>query len=444
VVRLETIIDSVAIGTTTPHSKFSLGTGLNAKKFALWDGVDDFYGLGIELGRITFYTNNTEKMTIYNNGRVGIGTTTPAAKLAIRDEGVADVNINSDTSYAVIRLRKNGIDKWAWAGEWLSGRTSIFSYDLGREVLVIENSGEVGIGTTTPSEELHVVGTIKAESSVGRAMDGLTTSSDQWVPAVYGRNEGAGDGVYGWSQSRHGTFGITYSSNTAHAGVFGQNSGGGIGVYGQTTTGEGIKGKATGNGFGGWFRADGNTGTGVHASCLGTSGIGIYAEGGTSGLAALFKGNVRIASKSTGDLIIELGEGLDYAEGFDVTDASQVTPGTVLVIDPQNPGLLRSCDRPYDNKVAGIVAGAGGQGSGVRLGPERFDHDVALAGRVYCNVDATYGEVHPGDLLTTSPTQGHAMVVRDHDRAPGAILGKAMEGLSDGQKGQILVLVTLQ
>lgn len=103
-----------------------------------------------------------------------------------------------------------------------------------------------------------------------------------------------------------------------------------------------------------------------------------------------------------------------------------------------------SCRSAYDHKVAGIVAGARGQGSGVRLGPEQFDHDVALAGRVYCNVDATYGEVHPGDLLTTSPTPGHAMAVKDTVRAQGAILGKAMEGLSEGQKGQILVLVTLQ
>jgi hypothetical protein len=59
-------------------------------------------------------------------------------------------------------------------------------------------------------------------------------------------------------------------------------------------------------------------------------------------------------------------------------------------------------------------------------------------------VDATYGEVSPGDLLTTSPTPGYAMVVKDHTKAQGAILGKAMEKLTDGEKRQILVLVTLQ
>ena len=80
----------------------------------------------------------------------------------------------------------------------------------------------------------------------------------------------------------------------------------------------------------------------------------------------------------------------------------------------------------------------------MRLGVGQFDYDVALAGRVYCNVDANYGEVNPGDLLTTSPTSGYAMVVKDRAKAQGAILGKAMEKLEQGKKGQILVLVTLQ
>jgi hypothetical protein len=98
----------------------------------------------------------------------------------------------------------------------------------------------------------------------------------------------------------------------------------------------------------------------------------------------------------------------------------------------------------YDTKVAGIVAGAKDLSSGVRLGAGQFDYDVALAGRVYCKVDATDEGVRPGDLLTTSATAGHAMKATDYTRAQGAILGKAMQDLEKGQKGQILVLVTLQ
>jgi len=155
------------------------------------------------------------------------------------------------------------------------------------------------------------------------------------------------------------------------------------------------------------------------------------------------RGNLLIES-SDGTDIVELGEGLDYAEGFDVSDKSKIASGSVLVIDSENPGKLAMSDKAYDNRVAGIVAGAKGMGSGVRLGSEQFDYDVALAGRVYCNVDATEAGVQPGDLLTTSATCGYAMKAADYTRAQGAILGKAMEKLAKGKKGQILVLVTLQ
>ena len=156
------------------------------------------------------------------------------------------------------------------------------------------------------------------------------------------------------------------------------------------------------------------------------------------------KGNILVKSKSTGINVLELGEGLDYAEGFDVTEENDIEAGMVLVIDSDNPGKLTVSRSAYDSKVAGIVAGANGMGSGVRLGVGQFDHDVALAGRVYCKVDATQTAVQAGDLLTTSGTAGYAMKATDYDRARGAILGKAMQRLELGQKAQILVIVNLQ
>lgn len=174
------------------------------------------------------------------------------------------------------------------------------------------------------------------------------------------------------------------------------------------------------------------------------NGVGIYAESGTEGWAADFKGNMRVRSAYTGYTVIELGEGLDYAEGFDVSSLDDVEPGCVMVIDDDNLGRLIISSHEYDSRVAGIVAGANGLGSGVRLGADGFDLDVALAGRVYCNVEAFENEVLPGDLLTTSDIPGYAKKSTDRERAQGAILGKAMEELARGTKGKILVLVTLQ
>jgi hypothetical protein len=233
-----------------------------------------------------------------------------------------------------------------------------------------------------------------------------------------------------------------------------------LGLYSDVNGGGGITIAETGDGYlqDKWsiYRTEGTLDTlkigyGTDANHNNNPTLMAITAGGNVGIGTIFPaakldvyGNVMIRSASSGALLIELGEGLDYAEGFDVSDTTTITPGMVLVIDPDNPGKLVTSDTPYDRKVAGIVAGANGMGSAVRLGAGQFDHDVALAGRVYCNVDTTYGAIQPGNLLTTSPTPGYAMKVTDYTKAQGAILGKAMEPLKQGDKGQILVLVTLQ
>ncbi len=144
---------------------------------------------------------------------------------------------------------------------------------------------------------------------------------------------------------------------------------------------------------------------------------------------------------------ITINGGADLAEPFQISCPDKVVePGTVVVIDEENPGHLKGSERPYDTRVAGVVSGANGVKPGIQLRQtELLDggQNVALTGRVYVRADATYGAIQPGDLLTTSATPGHAMKVADHSRAQGAILGKAMSGLSEG-RGLVLVLVTLQ
>jgi hypothetical protein len=143
--------------------------------------------------------------------------------------------------------------------------------------------------------------------------------------------------------------------------------------------------------------------------------------------------------------VLQITGGSDVAEPFAVAGA--VEPGMVLAIDRDHPGQLRIANRAYDRTVAGVVSGAGGINSGLILQQEGSiaagEHPVALTGRVYVWADATNGAIEPGDLLTTSNMPGHAMKVRNHTLAQGAILGKAMTGLAEGT-GLVLVLVSLQ
>lgn len=339
----------------------------------------------------------------------------------------------------------------------------------------VEGASELGKGVWGHStNDVGVFGQslnnsgVRGDSSAGDGVEGHASAANK--SGLYGiSTHAAGFGVTG----RGGQAGVQGSSGTGD-GVVGNSSAiGKSGVYGYTTSPGGYGVYARNNSGDTWVFLGGLT-NGVSAHCGGFfGGLADYGEGaavygvhdphgapttfraatGSLGLfaqcsqsyqkAALFVGNVEIQNLAY-DTVCELGEGLDYAEGFDVReDAQSIEPGCVLSIDEDQPGQLRLSREAYDVKVAGIVAGAKGLGSGVRLGGQRFDHPVALAGRVYCNVDAQYGAIQPGSLLTTSPTPGRAMVVKNSRRAQGAILGKAMEALPSGQ-GQILVLVTLQ
>jgi hypothetical protein len=146
--------------------------------------------------------------------------------------------------------------------------------------------------------------------------------------------------------------------------------------------------------------------------------------------------------------VVEITGGADLSEHFDVSaGVKAIEPGSVVSIDPASPGDLRMSTESYDRKVAGIISGADGVKPGLLMGQKGTaadgEYPVALTGRVYCKVDASFGAIVPGDLLTTSPTAGYAMKVTDHDQAQGAVLGKAMTSLDAGQ-GMVLVLVSLQ
>lgn len=61
----------------------------------------------------------------------------------------------------------------------------------------------------------------------------------------------------------------------------------------------------------------------------------------------------------------------------------------------------------------------------------------------HCKVDADIAPIKIGDLLTTSPTKGHAQKVLEPEKAIGAIIGKALGSLNKG-KGRIPVMVMMQ
>ena len=396
-----------------------------------------------------------------NTGYVGIGTSSPSSTLQVHDVGSGDPS--PPTRIGLRWFQPMDLNDWFSVEVGGLGEGTGSSPRLVRESgtalyfqteeqmnsvarttqMTLDADGKLGIGTTTPAALLEVVsdsgvhGIRSTTSAIPVAA--YRTSTSGTSPAVHAESASSGSDATGMRSYLTSTspgagsaaiYGHISGATMNGYGVHGNHAGMGTGVYGVSASGIGVYGEST-------------NGMGVYAKTT-NGNYALYAEAAGTGLAARFVGNVEIVSQSSGQILIEFGEGLDYAEGFDVSDESEIAPGTVLIIDAENAGQLAISNAPYDRKVAGIVAGANGLGSAVRLGAGQYDFDVALAGRVYCNVDASYGAIQPGDLLTTSPTPGHAMKVTDREQAQGAILGKAMQPLKQGEKGQILVLVTLQ
>ena len=74
--------------------------------------------------------------------------------------------------------------------------------------------------------------------------------------------------------------------------------------------------------------------------------------------------------------------------------------------------VLLPSQQAYDKRVAGVISGAGNYKPGIVLDKQETQQrrlPVALLGKVFCKVDAQFGAIAVGDLLTTSSTPGHAM-----------------------------------
>jgi hypothetical protein len=199
-------------------------------------------------------------------------------------------------------------------------------------------------------------------------------------------------------------------------------------VYGHSKTQAGVVGESD--------SFDGVYGITHNSAAAGVSGHN------PGGLAGYFDGNVTVTGNVSvaGDVLLT---GNDCAEQFEIADVA-TGPGTVMVFDDSE--CLLACSEAYDRRVAGVVSGAGGYRPGLVLrGPEAGANrrPIALIGRVFCKVDASFGAIEAGDLLTTSPNPGHAMKAGDSTRAFGTTVGKALRSQRLGQ-GLIPILVALQ
>jgi len=447
--------------------------------------------------------NGTERVRVDTTGNVGIGTSAPGVKLEVSGGIFAHDTITATTATAtnstpegghlrVLNSSKTGTTATDWSiynmtGGYGNGLAFWRYYADGTNAgpaLFLTDMGNVGIGTNAPSVKLEVSGGIFAHDTITASTITATNSTPEggrlrvlnssktgatandW--SIYNMTGGYGNGLAFWRYYADGT-------NPGSALFLADNGNVGVG-----TNVPGVKLEVSGGIFahdtitatnstpeGGHLRVLNSSKTGATANdwsiynMTGGYGNGLafwryYADGTNPGPALFLTdvGNVGIGTSSpatklhvngditvTGDVLLT---GADCAEHFDIIGTQIPEPGTVVVIDEA--GALRESLEPYDKKVAGVVSGAETYSPGLVLdnrpsGEPRVA--LALVGKVYCKVDAEYSPIEVGDLLTTSPTPGHAMKAMEPAKAFGSIIGKALRTLDNG-KGLIPILIALQ
>jgi hypothetical protein len=193
----------------------------------------------------------------------------------------------------------------------------------------------------------------------------------------------------------------------------------------------------------------GNVGIGTTSL---TAKVTIQATSGDL-IAAYNSSNRVFVVKSTGEV---RADGAVYAASFttgsaDVAErintSEWVEAGDVVEIDPDHPGFFRKSADPYSRRVAGIISTSPGVilGNSTDSKMDNWDDNrpvLAIAGRVPTSVTTENGPIAVGDLLVSSSTPGVAMR-GDPSISVGAVVGKAMEPLSEGV-GSIVVQVMLR
>jgi hypothetical protein len=153
--------------TIPPNSRYGFDeSGVNKAAIA-YNGTNMFIENDETNGAITIdgesfvsiNSNDIERMRVANNGNVGIGETSPAEKLHI----AGGIRIGASTGNGAGTIRYTGSDFEGRVGSsWVSmtaggGNGSLWTPSGGNAYF---NSGNVGIGTTSPAHTLQVNGDI--------------------------------------------------------------------------------------------------------------------------------------------------------------------------------------------------------------------------------------------------------------------------------------------
>ncbi len=185
---------NVGIGTTTPNYLLHINGSATDARLQLTNsstGINytdgshiaangfDFVLTNREAGNLIFETSDIERIRILSNGNVGIGTTNPESRLEVKGGGSGSlmfdpdrVNIHSNNNDYELSIsggsvyNNGGRIRLGGDSRGDADKSVVQFFQGSTEVMRINNGGNIGVGTTTPNEKLHIESSINGELNI--------------------------------------------------------------------------------------------------------------------------------------------------------------------------------------------------------------------------------------------------------------------------------------
>ncbi len=150
-------------GAYLDHGNENIGTLAKTLKFGdcgTGEAIGSKRNAGGNQNGLDFYTNNLNRMVVANNGNVGVGTISPQQNLSVENGINIDQSDGDNGTWNGAKALSFGsysgegigsVRSWAFANPY-----GLDFFTAGARRMVVHHDGNIGIGTVSPSQKLHI------------------------------------------------------------------------------------------------------------------------------------------------------------------------------------------------------------------------------------------------------------------------------------------------
>jgi hypothetical protein len=183
----------VGIGTSSPGAKLHVAGGeirVDAGQAVTLDIANSMYLVGAS-NQLRLYNGGNPVVNITTGGNVGIGTTNPVSKLSIAGpDNASGLGVLELATFGGTNLKLGGNNTYSWIQSHSS--KPLYINELGNGVILNLGGGAVGIGTASPFQQFHIT----QNMALGLTGGSIGDTNSILFPTVNGTHAGVPNGIY--------------------------------------------------------------------------------------------------------------------------------------------------------------------------------------------------------------------------------------------------------